>query len=79
MAVLIGVRSIQPFKALVIMTDSQCVVHWIKSKKTLPTFVKNREEETHSHSYAQVTHSRTGCRISHGYNLASFVAIRIGP
>ena len=29
--------------------------------------------------YAQVTHSRTGRRISHGYNPASFVAIRIGP
>ena len=29
--------------------------------------------------YAEVTHSRTGCRISHGYNPASFVAIRIGP
>ena len=28
---------------------------------------------------AQVTHSRTGRRISHGYNTASFVAIRIGP
>ena len=28
---------------------------------------------------AQVTHSRTGCWISHGYNPASFVAIRIGP
>ena len=26
---------------------------------------------------AQVTHSRTGRRISHGYNPASFVAIRI--
>ena len=26
--------------------------------------------------YAQVTHSRTGRRISHGY---TFVAIRIGP
>ena len=30
-------------------------------------------------SSAQVTHSRTGRRISHGYNPASFVAIRIGP
>ena len=29
--------------------------------------------------YAQVTHSRTGHRISHGCNPASFVAIRIGP
>ena len=29
--------------------------------------------------YAQVKHSRTGPRISHGYNPASFVAIRIGP
>ena len=28
---------------------------------------------------AQVTHSRTGRRISHGYNPASFVVIRIGP
>ena len=27
----------------------------------------------------QVTHSRTGRWISHGYNPASFVAIRIGP
>ena len=27
----------------------------------------------------QVTHSRTGRRISHGYNPASFVAIRIDP
>ena len=30
-------------------------------------------------SNAQVTHSRTGRRISHGYNPASFVAICIGP
>ena len=30
-------------------------------------------------AYAQVTHSRTGRRISHGYNRASFMAIRIGP
>ena len=30
-------------------------------------------------NYAQVTHSRTGRRISHGYNPASFVAFRIGP
>ena len=29
--------------------------------------------------YAQVTHSRIGRRISHGYDPASFVAIRIGP
>ena len=29
--------------------------------------------------YAQVTHSRTGHRISHGYNQASFMIIRIGP
>ena len=28
---------------------------------------------------ANVTNSRTGRRISHGYNPASFVAIRIGP
>ena len=28
---------------------------------------------------AQVTHSRTGRRVSHGYNHASFVGIRIGP
>ena len=28
---------------------------------------------------AQVTHSRTGRRISHGYNPASIVAIRMGP
>ena len=30
-------------------------------------------------SYAKVTHSRIGLRISHGYNPESFVAIRIGP
>ena len=30
-------------------------------------------------AYAQVTHSRTGRRISHGYNPASFVANCIGP
>ena len=29
--------------------------------------------------YARITHSRTGRRISHGYNQALFVAIRIGP
>ena len=34
---------------------------------------------THFPIYAQVTHSRPGRRISHGYNPASFVAIRIGP
>ena len=30
-------------------------------------------------TYAQVTLLRTGGRISHGYNPASFVANRIGP
>ena len=29
--------------------------------------------------YAQATHSRTGCRISRGYDPSSFVAIPIGP
>ena len=36
----------------------------------------NRDEPA---PYAQVTHSRIGRRISHGYDPASFVAIRIGP
>ena len=57
MAVLIGVRSLQfvreqmrlPFGTLVILTDSQCVLHWIKSENTLPTFVKNRLEEINLH------------------------------
>ena len=31
------------------MTDSLCVLHWIKSEKTLPTFVKNIVEEIKSH------------------------------
>ena len=36
-------------------------------------------DRTENVAYAQVTHSQTGRRISHGYNQASFVAIRIGP
>ena len=31
------------------------------------------------YSNDQVTHSRTGRRISHGYNQASFMGICIGP
>ena len=50
MTVLIGVRSLQfvreqmrlPFETLLILTDSQCVLHSIKSEKTLPTFVKKQ-------------------------------------
>ena len=29
----------------VILTDSQCVLHWIKSDKRLPVFVQNRVDE----------------------------------
>ena len=35
-------------------------------------------ENKHRKFYAQVTHSRIGRRISHGYDPTSFVAIRIG-
>ena len=57
MAVLIGTRSLQfvreqlklHFETLVILTDSQCVLSWIKSDKSLPTFVRNRVQEINSH------------------------------
>ena len=53
LAVLIGIRAtkfvVDELKLCiskkVILTDSQCVLHWIKSDKQLPVFVQNRVNE----------------------------------
>jgi len=34
-----------------IFTDSQCVLHWLKSTKPLPSFVQNRVNEIHQEKY----------------------------
>lgn len=56
LAVLIGVRSINfvenqlklAISEKILWTDSQCVLHWIKTKKPLTTFVENRVKEIQS-------------------------------
>ena len=53
MAALIGARSVNfvkqqlklKFEQTFIMSDSQCVLHWLNSDKSLPVFVRNRVEE----------------------------------
>ena len=53
MAVLIGCRALKlveehlhvPLKRHILFTDSQCVLHWIHSEKTLSVFVTNRTKE----------------------------------
>jgi len=50
LAVLIGVRCVSfverelklPIKDVIVMSDSQCVLHWISSKKVIPVFLENR-------------------------------------
>ena len=34
-----------------IFTDSQCVLHWFKSNKPLPSLVQNRVNETHQENF----------------------------
>ena len=56
LAVLIGVRAFKstlremnlPIKAKVLYTDSQCVLHWLQTKKPLSVFVTNRIKEIKS-------------------------------
>lgn len=56
LAALIGVRSINfvesqlklTISEKILWTDSQCVLHWIKTKKPLTTFVENRVKEIQS-------------------------------
>ena len=53
LAVLIGVRAIEfvtrelklPVTKRMVFSDSECVLHWIKSTKQLPVFVQNRVKE----------------------------------
>lgn len=53
LGVLIGVRCLEfvrkqlrlPVNNMYIWTDSKCVLHWLKSEKTLQAFVKNRVAE----------------------------------
>ena len=53
MGVLIGVRALKfvekqlniPIKSKILFTDSQCVLHWLKSTKVLSVFVENRVKE----------------------------------
>ena len=56
MGVLIGVRAAN-FVAVelklsiterILWTDSQCVLHWIKTRKPLPVFVENQVREIRS-------------------------------
>jgi len=57
MAVLIGVRCIKyvvsqmklSFEKIVLMSDSQCVLQWISSKKVQPVFIENRLKEIRGH------------------------------
>ena len=56
LAVLIGARALNyvanqlqaPVTDRILWTDSQCVLHWMKSNKPLPTFVQNRLKEISS-------------------------------
>ena len=56
LAVLIGVRTFKltlkemnlPIKAKILYTDSQCVLHWLQTKKPLSVFVTNRLKEIKS-------------------------------
>ena len=58
LGVVIGVRAAkfvhsqlrQPIAEQVLWTDSQCVLHWIASWKTLARFVDNRIQEIRSHT-----------------------------
>ena len=57
LAVLIGTRCLNyvteqlrlPETDRILWTDSQCVLHWMKSRKPLPVFVQNRLKEITSH------------------------------
>ena len=57
MGVLIGVRCLDFVKSqltcsletIIVMTDSQCVLNWLKSDKDQQTFVKHRIQEIHGH------------------------------
>ena len=56
LGVLIGTRALKfvqkelhlPISSKVLWTDSQCVLHWLQSRKPLPTFVTNRLKEIKS-------------------------------
>ncbi|XP_045201835.2 uncharacterized protein LOC123555228 [Mercenaria mercenaria] len=64
MAVLIGVRCLKfvtdqlklDLKQLYLWTDSQCVLHWIKSTKVLPVFIQNRVKEIRSNQNINFKH-----------------------
>ena len=57
LGVLIGTRALTfverelhlPILSKVVWSDSQCVLHWLLSKKPLPVFVENRLKEIKSH------------------------------
>ena len=56
LGVLIGVRAVRfveeqlalPVTSKILWTDSQCVLHWIRTAKPLPVFVTNRLNEIRS-------------------------------
>ena len=56
LGVLIGTRALRfvqkelhlPISSKVLWTDSQCVIHWLQSRKPLPIFVTNRLKEIRS-------------------------------
>ncbi len=82
LAILIGVRSVKfvetqiklPLDSIVLMSDSQCVLHWISSNKKLPVFIENRVKEIRHHENIQFRYVNTkdnpadaasrGCAIS---------------
>ena len=67
LAVLIGVRCLKyvetqlklPLDTVILMTDSQCVLHWISSTKILPVFIENRVKEIRGHTKAKFQYVNT--------------------
>ena len=69
LAMVIGVRSLKfvekhlqlPITKKIIWTDSQCVLHWIKSTKPLSTFVTNRIKEIKNANSTEFRYVSTTC------------------
>ena len=48
-----------PLDTVFLMTDSQCVLHWISSTKILPVFIENRVKEIRGHTKAKFQYVNT--------------------
>ena len=67
LAVLIGVRCLKfvqeqlqiNIHSKYVVTDSQCVLHWLVSQKELPVFIKNRVKEITQHTDVKFEYVRT--------------------